>query len=150
MAFSGLRVLGLFAVACFFGNILSSLPVLVCTDAGLGIVDVGDSVERFVLSFSHHSQKIFFLCVFRGSLFVVVILHEQNTCALLRLFRKTCRYLKRDSEVIERLEVEEKLAVAEKGSQYSPGVSAMGWEMLTDPRLSDHTAQSPRDTCRTS
>jgi hypothetical protein len=114
MAFSGLRVLGLFAVACFFGNILSFLPVLGCSDARLSIVDVGDSVERFVLSFSHRLQKFFFLCVFRGSLFVVVILHQQSPCALLRLSRKTCRCSKRDSEVVERLEVEEELAVAEK------------------------------------
>jgi len=43
-----------------------------------------------------------------------VILHKQSPCALLRLPRKTCRCLKPCSEAIERLEVEEKLAMAEK------------------------------------
>ena len=70
--------------------------------------------ERFVLSFSHRLQNSFF-CVFRGSSVVVIILHEQSPCALLRLSLETSRCLKRAFEAIECLEVEEKLAVAEEG-----------------------------------
>ena len=71
--------------------------------------------ERFVLSFSHRLQNfLFFLCVFRGSLVVVIILHEQSPCAVLRLSLETSRCLKRAFEAVELLEVEEEFAVSAK------------------------------------
>jgi len=90
--------------------------VLRCLGARLGIVDVfGDSFRALRTFFLSSSAKVLFFCVFRGSLVVVIILHEQSPCALLRLSLETSRCLKRAFEAIECLEVEEKLAVAEEG-----------------------------------
>lgn len=43
-----------------------------------------------------------------------MILHEQSRCALLRLSLETSRCLKRAFEAVERLEVEEELAMSAK------------------------------------
>lgn len=71
--------------------------------------------ERFVLSFSHRLQNFFFSVYFVVRWSFVIILHEQSPGALLRLSLETSRCLKRAFVAIERLEVEEKLAVAEEG-----------------------------------
>ena len=69
--------------------------------------------ERFVLSLIV-CEIPFFFCVFRGSLVVVIILHEQSPCAVLRRSLETSRCLKRAFEAVERLEVEEEFAVSAK------------------------------------
>jgi hypothetical protein len=52
---------------------------------------------------------------------------------------------------IERLEVEEELAVATRiMSAFKIRVGAKVWTRLTDLRLTVRIAQSPQDTCRTS
>ena len=84
---------------------------------GWGVVDgFCDSFRALRTFFLSSSAKFpfFFLCVFRGSLVVVIILHEQSPGALLRLSLETSRCLKRAFVAIERLEVEEELAVSAK------------------------------------
>ena len=84
---------------------------------GWGVVDgFCDSFRALRTFFLSSSAKFpfFFLCVFRGSLVVVIILHEQSPCAVLRLSLETSRCLKRAFEAVELLEVEEEFAVSAK------------------------------------
>ena len=82
---------------------------------GWGVVDgFCDSFRALRTFFLSSSAKFLFFCVFRGSLVVVIIPHEQSPGALLRLSLETSRCLKRAFVAIERLEVEEELAVSAK------------------------------------
>jgi hypothetical protein len=89
----------------------------------------GDSFRALRTFFFSSSAKILFLCLFRGSFVVVVILHEQSPCALLRLSCETM-LLEAFGVTIERLEVEEKLAVAKEVCQDPHRVSAIEWKNL--------------------
>lgn len=98
VAFRGLGVVRLLGVDCLFENSFAL--------AGAGVpgrrlimVNAGDSLERFVDS--PLVVRIFFLCVFRCSLVVVIILHRQSPRVPLYFagLSRLCRCLKREVQL---------------------------------------------------